>query len=45
MRDLHPQQLASIYKNNWLKMYVPEKYGGLARTLPEILRLEEALSW
>ena len=45
MRELHPQQLASIYKNNWLKMYVPEKYGGLALTLPEILRLEEALSW
>jgi len=45
MRDLHPQQLASIYRNHWLKMYVPRAYGGLALTLPEILRLEEALSW
>jgi alkylation response protein AidB-like acyl-CoA dehydrogenase len=45
MRDLHPQQLASIYRNHWLKMYVPRAYGGLALALPEILRLEEALSW
>jgi alkylation response protein AidB-like acyl-CoA dehydrogenase len=45
LRDLHPQQLETIYKNNWLKMYVPREYGGLALTLPDILRLEEALGW
>jgi alkylation response protein AidB-like acyl-CoA dehydrogenase len=45
MRDLHPQQLASIYSNNWMKMSVPKNYGGLALTLPDILRREEALAW
>lgn len=44
-KDLHPQQLEAIYKNKWMKMYIPKQYGGLSLTLPEILRIEEALSW
>lgn len=45
LRDLHPQQLAAIYNNRWLKLHVPGEYGGLDLSLPEILRLEEALAW
>lgn len=44
-RTLHPEQLKAIYKNKWMKMYVPKQYDGLDLTLPEILRIEEALSW
>lgn len=42
---LHPEQLATIYKSNLFKMFVPQDYGGLAFTLPEVLRTEEALAW
>ena len=45
LRDLHPQQLAAIRDNGWMKMYVPAQYGGLDLALPDILRIEEALAW
>lgn len=45
IRTLHPQQLEAIYKNKWMKMYIPKQYGGLDLSLLEILRIEEALSW
>lgn len=34
-----------IYRQQWFKMLVPTEYGGLALSLPEVVRLEEALSW
>ena len=38
-------QLEAIHKQKWLNMYVPKDYGGLGLSLPEILRIEEGLSW
>lgn len=45
LKGLHPNQLSLIHEQKWLKMFIPEKYGGLAWSLPEVLRLEESLSW
>jgi alkylation response protein AidB-like acyl-CoA dehydrogenase len=45
LRQLHPEQLDSIYKERWLKMFVPKKFGGLELSLPEVLKTEEALAW
>src|SRR5882724_1562861 len=45
MKQLHPSQLEIIYKQSWLKMFVPKKYGGLELSIPEILKTEEALAW
>src|SRR6187551_655103 len=44
-KRLHDRQLEILYRNKWLKMYVPKKYGGLDLSLPEILKIEECLSW
>jgi alkylation response protein AidB-like acyl-CoA dehydrogenase len=44
MGELHPELLKLAYDNNWFKLFVPEIYGGPGLMLPEILRLEEALS-
>lgn len=41
---LQPEQLALIYKEGWFRMMVPRRYGGLALSLPEVVRLEEAIS-
>jgi indole-3-acetate monooxygenase len=38
-------QRDAIHKHKWLDMYVPKEYGGLGLSLPEILRIEEGLSW
>jgi alkylation response protein AidB-like acyl-CoA dehydrogenase len=43
--SLHPEQLAIIFRNNWLRMFVPIDLGGLGLTLPESLRIEEGLAW
>lgn len=43
--SLHPQQLSIIYQHNWFALFVPKAYGGAGLTLPEILKLEECLSW
>ncbi len=42
---LTPVLLDLIYRKQWFKMLVPATYGGLALSLPEVVRLEEALSW
>jgi alkylation response protein AidB-like acyl-CoA dehydrogenase len=42
---LHEEQLRIIYDRQWFKMFVPKKSGGLGLTLPEILKIEEGLSW
>lgn len=42
---LHPEQLELIYQQKWFKALVPVEYGGLELSLPELVRLQEALSW
>src|ERR1700755_1674306 len=42
---LLPQQLAVVYQQQWFKMLVPTEYGGLELSLPDELRLIEAISW
>jgi alkylation response protein AidB-like acyl-CoA dehydrogenase len=42
---LQPEQLELIYKQQWFKLLVPAAYGGLEMALPELVRVEEALSW
>lgn len=44
-KDLHEKQLAIIRRQNWLNMYVPKVFGGLELSLPEILKVEECISW
>jgi alkylation response protein AidB-like acyl-CoA dehydrogenase len=43
--SLHPDQLGIIYQHNWFTLFVPKAYGGAGLSLPEILKLEECLSW
>jgi alkylation response protein AidB-like acyl-CoA dehydrogenase len=42
---LHPEQLAVIYRERWFKLLVPNVYTGRQITLPELVRLQEAISW
>lgn len=42
---LHEQQVSAILEQNWLNMYVPRKLGGLELSMPEIIEIEEAISW
>src|SRR5882724_11511693 len=43
--SLHPGQLAIIDEQRWFNLYVPRSHGGLELSLPEGLRMEEALAW
>lgn len=43
--QLTDAQLQLIYDQNWFKLFVPKVYGGLESSLPEAVKLEEALSW
>ncbi len=43
--QLHPAQLELIWRNNWFNLFVPKANGGLELSLPDALRLEEALAW
>lgn len=45
LKELHPQQLQLIHEQGWLRMFVPKNYDGLALSLPEVLKTEEALAW
>jgi hypothetical protein len=45
LKELHPVQLAIIYREKWFQLLVPKSKGGLELPLPEILQLEEALAW
>ena len=42
---LHPDQLAIIYQQGWFKLLVPAAYSGREIPLPEMVRLEESISW
>jgi alkylation response protein AidB-like acyl-CoA dehydrogenase len=42
--QLHPEQLSLLYRQGWFKMFVPREYGGLGLTVPEGVKIEEALS-
>lgn len=42
---LHDEQLHIIYQQKWFNLFVPQQYGGLGLSLPEALRIEEALAW
>lgn len=44
MGALHPEILELAYHENWFKLFVPQRYGGPGKQLPEILRLEEELA-
>ena len=45
MAMLHPDQLAVIYREGWFRLLVPKIYGGRQITLPQLVRLQEAISW
>jgi alkylation response protein AidB-like acyl-CoA dehydrogenase len=42
---IHPDQLAVIYEQKWFKLLVPAVYSGLEKSIPELVRLEESISW
>jgi len=42
---LQPEQIELIYQQQWFKLLAPKAYGGLEASLPDQIRLEEALSW
>lgn len=42
--ELHPEVLALIYHEQWFRMMVPKRFGGLALPLPAVVRLEEEIS-
>jgi alkylation response protein AidB-like acyl-CoA dehydrogenase len=42
---LHSDQLAIIYQQGWFKLLVPAIYSGREISLPEMVRLEESISW
>src|SRR5687767_1416670 len=44
-RNLTSIQRDRIHVQQWFNMYVPKEYGGLGLSLPEILSVEEGLSW
>ena len=43
--QLHPDQLAIIYEQGWFKILVPTVYSGREMSLPDLVRLEESISW
>lgn len=43
--DLHEAQLNEIYQHKWFRMFMPKSMGGLEYSLPDVLRIEEALAW
>ena len=43
--QLHPGQLALVNQLQWFKLLVPRAYGGLETSLPDLVRLQEAISW
>jgi len=42
---LHPAQLQLVYEQQWFNLLAPAVYGGLQTPLPELIKIEEALSW
>lgn len=45
MAKLHPDQLDIIYKQGWFKLLMPAIYSGHETAIPELVRLEESISW
>ncbi|MGC4103545.1 acyl-CoA dehydrogenase family protein [Ferruginibacter sp.] len=45
LQTLHPVQLAILYEQQWLQLFVPQVYNGLQLDLVKALQLEEALAW
>ncbi len=45
LQQLHPQQVAIIYKEKWFNLFVPAAYGGLQMSLPQGIQTEESLAW
>jgi alkylation response protein AidB-like acyl-CoA dehydrogenase len=43
--QLHPLQLAEIYKYRWFQLFVPGIYGGVELSLPEGIQILEGLAW
>lgn len=44
-KQLTDAQLNIIYKQQWFKLLVPAVYGGLEWPLPDVVKLEEAISY
>jgi indole-3-acetate monooxygenase len=44
-RVLHSRQVDLIHENRWLRLFMPEHYGGIGASLPDALHTEEALAW
>ena len=42
---LNEEQLSIVYNEKWFRLLVPEICNGLQITLPELVRLQEAISW
>lgn len=42
---LTPPLLELVYKEQWFKILAPKSYGGPELNLPDLVQLEEALSW
>lgn len=42
---LNEAQLAIAHSQKWFRLLVPEVYGGKQITLPDLVRLQEAISW
>ena len=42
---LTPAQIELVYQQQWLRLLVPAAYGGAEKPLPEMVKMEEALSW
>jgi alkylation response protein AidB-like acyl-CoA dehydrogenase len=42
---LNPAQLELVYRHNWFKLLVPKIYNGHEISLPDLVRLQEAISW
>jgi alkylation response protein AidB-like acyl-CoA dehydrogenase len=43
--QLHPAQLSMVHQLQWFKLLAPKVYGGLETSLPNLVRLQEAISW
>lgn len=43
--QLLAEQLDILYRQQWFNLFVPQSFGGLGLSLPDALRLEEALAW
>jgi alkylation response protein AidB-like acyl-CoA dehydrogenase len=42
---IHPDQLSIIYEQKWFKLLVPAVYSGLEKSIPELIQIEESISW